>query len=200
MYNAVFEDSFFSAAMLQFMEHQGEDEFFSRPFFSRFAIPAKCRIEILRRCEESNRKVAKELLGREDGVLFREPWPRPDETHQSYGGLTTEKLVPIFLHMLQKQHGAIQEQHNRIRELERLVKQLNFAGVIRAVLRKMKRRITSLVTLGRNGANEEWQEKLDASVRPQDLSPRSSDAGQNGTCREKPHFGASTGSVAAGSH
>ena len=44
-----------------------------------------------------------------DGVLFREPWPSPDEPFQPYGGLTTEKLVPILLHILQKQDERIGE-------------------------------------------------------------------------------------------
>ena len=109
MYNSVFAEPHVARPMYAFLEALGKDPFFARQFFSPFAIPATRRIEILQRCEESNRKVAREFLGRADGVLFREPWPSPDEPFQPYGGLTTEKLVPILLHILQKQDERIGE-------------------------------------------------------------------------------------------
>ena len=109
MYNSVFAERHVARPMYAFLEALGKDPFFARQFFSTFAIPPKRRIEILQRCEESNRKVAREFLGRADGVLFREPWPSPDEPFQPYGGLTTEKLVPILLHILQKQNERIGE-------------------------------------------------------------------------------------------
>jgi hypothetical protein len=117
MYKSVLPDGSFLGKMIRFIESQGQDDFFSRKFFSSFTIPPKCRIEILQRCEESNRKVAKEFLGREDGVLFREPWPAPDKPYQPYGGLTTEKLVPIFLHILRKQDDTIRELDKRLHSL-----------------------------------------------------------------------------------
>jgi hypothetical protein len=154
MYNSTEEGAVWPGKMAAFVRDFGEDEFFSRPFFSRFAIPPKCRIEILQHCEPSNRKVAKEFLGREDGVLFREPWPNPDEPHRPYGGLTTEKLVPILLHMLHKQHEEAREQHHRICRLERLADQMSLTGIARGVTRRLTRGIANLATSARREAGE----------------------------------------------
>lgn len=49
---------------------------------------------------ESNEKVASEYLGREDGRLFYAPLPELDEHWEPYEGLTIEKTVPIFTHMI----------------------------------------------------------------------------------------------------
>ena len=99
-------------------------------------------------------------MGREDGVLFREPWPSPDEPCQTYGGLTTEKLVPILLHILQKQDERIgkleiqdhifallQEQGERIRKLEAqaiLREQRSVPGLAKRAVRKLKRTASGL--------------------------------------------------------
>ncbi len=107
MYNSVFEEPINPTEMRDFFGSFVYDEFFSRPFFTRFTIPPEKRLAILEGCEEFNAKVAREYLGREDGVLFREPWPSPDEPHQPYSGMTLEKLVPILLHILLKQHQEI---------------------------------------------------------------------------------------------
>jgi len=61
-----------------------------------------------RRCEAFNARVAREFLGREDGVLFREPWPTSDEPYAPHSGLTTEKLVTILLHILLRLHQRME--------------------------------------------------------------------------------------------
>ena len=139
MYNSVFEEPTYSADMVAFLDAVAKDTFFSRSFFSRGTLSPNRRIEILQRCEESNRKVARVFLGREDGVLFREPWPSPDDPHEPYRGLSLEKLVPILLHIIQKQD-------QRIGWLEQ---QMRKAGVkhaldqVRSVFSRVYRRVTS---------------------------------------------------------
>jgi hypothetical protein len=145
MYNSVFEEAMFSLKMNRFIETLGQDKFFSRKFFSRFTISPTRRIEILQRCEESNRKIAKEMLGREDGVLFREPWPSLDEPYEPYSGLTTEKLVPILLHILQKQDDKIEELRREVLAIPRILPGVIIKG-IRGSLGKLKRRALSLAT------------------------------------------------------
>jgi hypothetical protein len=137
MYKSVLGDGAGPGKMAAFVRQSGEDEFFTSPSFARFAIPPKRRIEILQRCDESNRKVAKTLLGREDGVLFRESWPSSDEPYQAYDGLTTEKLVSIFLHILQKQD-------EKIKELERLRPLFLPLNAMQHVWRKAKNVLGSL--------------------------------------------------------
>jgi hypothetical protein len=148
MYSSALGESARSTKMIRFLESQGRDEFFSSKHFSKFAIPAECRLRILRQCEESNRRVAKEFLGREDGVLFHEPWPSPDEPYQAYGGLITEKLVPILLHMLQKQDERIVELDKRLYKFETKAKEA--AGPGAKLVRKLKQGVKSLTAFGKD--------------------------------------------------
>jgi hypothetical protein len=134
MYNSVFEKSFASVEMINFFDTLGMDPFFSQKYFSQFSISPKCRIEILRHCEESNRKVAKEYMGRADGVLFREPWPSANDPHEPYPGLTMEKLVPILLQILQKQGQRIDMLERRVSEIE--AKNLELQAACRLLLEK----------------------------------------------------------------
>jgi hypothetical protein len=149
MYSSVFEQSPRVGKMRQFIEAEGKDDFYSSEHFAKFAIPTDCRLEILERCEESNRRVARELLGREDGVLFREPWPVAEEPYQAYGGLITEKLVPILLHMLQKQDERIVELDQRLHKFETDTKQPTIADTARRIVGKMKRGVKTVATLGK---------------------------------------------------
>jgi len=49
------------------------------PFESYRLLSPALRLRILEACEPGNQRVAREYLGREDGRLFHEPWPRLDE-------------------------------------------------------------------------------------------------------------------------
>jgi hypothetical protein len=56
--------------------------------------PSKC-LEILTDCEKVNSKIAREYLNREDGRLFFEPLPDPDEPWVPYPGLSKENAEEI---------------------------------------------------------------------------------------------------------
>jgi len=58
------------------------------------------RLNLLEKYAESNAKVAREYLGREDGRLFYAPLPEPDEPWEPYEGLTVEKCIPIMTQIL----------------------------------------------------------------------------------------------------
>ena len=58
------------------------------------------RRDLIEEYAESNAKVAREYLGREDGRLFYAPLPKPDEPWQPYSGLTVERCIPILTQML----------------------------------------------------------------------------------------------------
>lgn len=107
MYGSVFEEPVLPGGMNRFFDTFGNDKFFDRPFFTRFELPPARRREILSMCAGFNETVAREFLGRPDGVLFREPWPDEDAPYIPYDGLTLEKAIPIFLHVLMKQHQEI---------------------------------------------------------------------------------------------
>ena len=94
MYNSAFEEPCFNGMMEGYLADLATDEFFSRPFFPRFAIPPRTALAILNGCDESNRRVAREFLGRDDAILFREPWPAADDPYEPPAELTLETLSP----------------------------------------------------------------------------------------------------------
>ena len=90
------------------------------------------RREIIAKYEESNTKVAREYLGREDGRLFYAPLPDPDEPWEPYEGLTVEKVVPILTQMVfnldnkfQKQRKALKKQSMKEKIKNKLKKAKN---------------------------------------------------------------------------
>lgn len=103
--NTVFDDRsnpyIFSSLLTQYsLKEKPEDNLAFRNYglFS----PRKCR-EILAACENVNTKIAREYLGREDGRLFYEQPPDPDEAWEPYPGLSVEKAEEIVHFLFEKQ-------------------------------------------------------------------------------------------------
>jgi hypothetical protein len=71
-------------------------------------LSPKKRIEILKKYELSNQKVALEYLGKPDGQLFNEPWPDPNERWEDYEGLTIEKTISIMLELITQQRNRME--------------------------------------------------------------------------------------------
>jgi len=117
MYASTFDGPVLPNKMDGFFNSFGNDEYFSAPFFTKFELPPAQRREILAECEPFNARVAREYLGRADGVLFKEPWPEPDAPYTPYAGMTLEKLVPILMYILQKQHARIAGLYERFNAL-----------------------------------------------------------------------------------
>jgi hypothetical protein len=67
---------------------------------TRYYLSPAERISLLRKFGESNRKVALEFLKREDGILFSDPWPDPDEAWEPFTGLSPEVRVGTFMEIL----------------------------------------------------------------------------------------------------
>lgn len=137
MYGSVFEEPVLPGGMNRFFDAFGHDEFFQRPFFTRFELPPAQRRDILAACADINATVAREFLGREDGVLFREPWPDADAPYTPYGGLTLEKAVPILMHVLMKQHQEIGSLRTRIQEQ-------TFSATVTRIRHALRRRLGRL--------------------------------------------------------
>ena len=62
----------------------GKKESCFRKSGSHAFISPATRCKLIRKYEPGNRWIAKELLGREDGVLFSDPLPSPDKAWQEY--------------------------------------------------------------------------------------------------------------------
>jgi hypothetical protein len=63
--------------------------------------PSKC-LKILTDCEKVNSKIAREYLGREDGRLFFDPLPDPDEPWEPYTELSEETAEEIVNFLFDK--------------------------------------------------------------------------------------------------
>jgi hypothetical protein len=103
-------------------------EYKKKPFESYNILSPSERIELLREYEESNQKVAREYLQRDDGRLFYEPWPDVNEPWIPYEGLTTERLVPLitvlFFNLYQREM-ELEKKYSRYQKLEDLFKRFN---------------------------------------------------------------------------
>jgi len=105
--------------------------------------------EFMSEFEEINRKVAKEYLGREDGVMFREPvgnlptWRLDQDTMY-------ESILLVMAASLSAQEKKIQKQNEEIAKLNERLNALETTGganvcVIRKICRKVKRIIKSIL-------------------------------------------------------
>lgn len=63
------------------------------------------RRSILGECAAGNREIARRYLGREDGELFREPWPDPDEAWEPYPRLSSQTEAEIARRLQQRRRS-----------------------------------------------------------------------------------------------
>ena len=98
--------------------------------------------------EEGNRRVAQEFLGREDGVLFREPIPNLPKWRGNEETMNRDMLT-FLLEMFCKYENEIRELNTRIEDLEKEMgivgreqkKLANRSGLVSKGYRKVKRMI-----------------------------------------------------------
>lgn len=86
--------------LLDFFYSTLPDTYQKKPYECYDLLSPKERIKILEKYDTMNQTIAREYLGRENGKLFFESLPDPDEPWEPYEGLTVEKIVPIFTTML----------------------------------------------------------------------------------------------------
>ena len=98
--------------------------------------------------EEGNRRVAQEFLGREDGVLFREPIPNLPKWRVNEETMNRDMLT-FLVEMFCKYENEIRELNTRIEDLEKEMgivgreqkKLANRSGLVSKGYRKVKRMI-----------------------------------------------------------
>lgn len=95
--------------MHAFLYREFRDSRLSGQTKQRHLLSPSMRRTILEQYEESNRRVAQDYLGREDGDLFDDPWPDLDEAWEPYRGLSPEALVPIATELIFNQAQREQE-------------------------------------------------------------------------------------------
>lgn len=63
-------------------------------------LSPKESLDIIKRFDKGNMNIAKEYLGRENGMLFKDPLPDPIAQWTPYPGLTAEKTMQILLWLI----------------------------------------------------------------------------------------------------
>lgn len=67
------------------------------PFTSNHILSPKQRYELLQRCNDSNKQIAKIFFGDTRENLFLDPWPDPDEPWEPRPEITLRDVVPILV-------------------------------------------------------------------------------------------------------
>lgn len=76
-------------------------------FQGQMLLSPKDRRELVDRCTPEYEIIAREFLGREDGRLFLDPLPDPDEPWESYGTVPVEKVIKGFGYVFAKQQEQL---------------------------------------------------------------------------------------------
>lgn len=117
------------------------DNYKKKPFETYGILSPKERIELLNEYEPSNAMVARKYLHHQDGRLFFEPWPQPDDPWEPYEGLKVEKLTPIVTSMI---YGLYEQQVMLAQKQQSLADRLTAMAQRDSFLRKIKRRLAKL--------------------------------------------------------
>jgi len=76
------------------------DDFQKKPFETYDLLSPQNRWELINQNLPFEEEIAKIFMGRENGRIFSEPIPNPDEVWEPYKGLTLEKTIPIIIKMI----------------------------------------------------------------------------------------------------
>jgi hypothetical protein len=90
-------------------------------------LPPEQRIQLLRSFADGNAWIAREYLGRPDGVLFLEPWPSCEDAWTPYPGLGAEKAAELAFYVyqtMQREAGEGATRHGKGESLGRAVKRI----------------------------------------------------------------------------
>lgn len=85
------------------------DEFQKKPFEPYSFLSPLQRLELINKCRAAEQKIATKFMGRENGQIFFDPLPDPDEPWQPYEGLTLKKAIPIIIQMIGENNRMINE-------------------------------------------------------------------------------------------
>jgi hypothetical protein len=95
-----------------------DDSFKKREFETYSLLSPAQRIDILQRWEESNQKLARDYLGRADGRLFYEPWPKETDPWMPFEGVDLARAAPIFMRMFMTLNEQVEMLQAKIDKLE----------------------------------------------------------------------------------
>jgi peptidoglycan/xylan/chitin deacetylase (PgdA/CDA1 family) len=85
------------------------------------------RIQLLQSFADGNAWIAREYLGRPDGVLFLQPSPSPEDAWTPYPGLGADKAAELAFHVyqaMQREAGENATRHGKAESLRRAVKRI----------------------------------------------------------------------------
>jgi len=114
------------------------DKFQKKPFEGLSILSPTQRLELINENLPFEQKLAQKFMNREDGGIFYDPLPDPEESWQPYEGLTLEKFVPIVVQIvdsldqkIEKQNQLIDRQDQMIREIDQRASEISLFSLIK---------------------------------------------------------------------
>lgn len=95
-----------------------------KPYEAHAILSPKKRLSVLAKMESVSNKIARKYLNREDGALFYDAWPDPNETWEPPRNLDVEILSKISATIINEQQTEINRLSERIRQIERFDNEL----------------------------------------------------------------------------
>lgn len=115
------------------------------------------RLSVIEKYANDIQTIAKEFMGRKDGILFHEPLPDPNEPFEPYKGLPIETVVQAFSYVLFKHQEQIANLQTDIKNLNTLLdKQCNHTNTLNE---RITGQLTQIEGLLRQLSNQEEQNK-----------------------------------------
>jgi hypothetical protein len=98
------------------------------PYLPYSYLTPKERYDLVKTYDASNSLVAREYLGRAEGILFYEEQPDPNAQQATYGGLSLEAFIPVAMKLqydlTDNLDGRLRNFENPLRGIAKLVKKL----------------------------------------------------------------------------
>jgi len=110
---------------------------------NKFFSPEE-RLSIIEKYNEEIKTIARDYLGRKDGVLFYEPLPDPNEPFEPYKGLPAETVVQAFGYVLFKQQEKIVDLQTALKNINTQLNQIE-NNVLKEIVVSSLPNIKSLV-------------------------------------------------------
>ena len=83
------------------------EEFQKEPFKEYALISPQRRLDIINNNLPYEKQIAEKFMGRENGTIFYDPLPDPNEPWQLYEGLDLKKVIPIIIKMIDQNNQLI---------------------------------------------------------------------------------------------
>jgi len=95
------------------------ENFQKKPFEDYALVSPQQRLNMINNNLPYEKQIAEKFMGRENGTVFHDPLPNPNEPWQPYEGLTLEKALPILVTMIDSNNQKQLENRRLLSQIRR---------------------------------------------------------------------------------